>query len=104
MNKFGINLIPVRYNTIARTAEYYSEVISISDAQLQIANYLSGQFSKSSLKISLNYLSALIKSNKFSKLQVLVDSRIANFLIQLIADNDFAKLVLPIFVSLSQAF
>lgn len=81
MNKFSVNVAPVKYNTIARSSEYYSEVMSVSDSHLQIANYLNGSFSKSSVKIALNYVSSLIKSNKISKLQVLVDSRITNLLI-----------------------
>ncbi len=68
MNKFAVNVAPVRYNTIARSSEYYSEVMSVSDSHLQIANYLNGQSSKSSLKIALNYVSSLVKSNKVSKL------------------------------------
>lgn len=32
MNKFSMNQTPVKYNTIARTAQYYSEVMAISDA------------------------------------------------------------------------
>jgi hypothetical protein len=42
MNKFAVNVAPVRYNTIARSSEYYSEVMSVSDSHLQIANYLNG--------------------------------------------------------------
>lgn len=34
MNKFSVNVAPVKYNTIARSSEYYSEVMSISDSHL----------------------------------------------------------------------
>jgi hypothetical protein len=34
MNKFAVNITPIKYNTIARTSEYYSEVMSISDSHL----------------------------------------------------------------------
>ncbi|CAD8184042.1 unnamed protein product [Paramecium pentaurelia] len=104
MNKFAVNVAPVKYNTIARSSEYYSEVMSVSDSHLQIANYLNGSFSKSSVKIALNYVSSLIKSNKISKLQVLVDSRISNLLIQLVTDQEFRTVVLQMFAHITIAF
>lgn len=34
MNKFAVNVSPIKYNTIARSSEYYSEIMSVSDSHL----------------------------------------------------------------------
>ncbi|KAM3142068.1 hypothetical protein pb186bvf_005722 [Paramecium bursaria] len=104
MNTFALHQSPFKYNTIARTAEYYNEVISISDAQLQIANYLSGHHSKTSLKIALNYVGSLVKCNKLAKLQVLADTRITSMLVSLITENESRTMVVGMLHHISNSF
>ena len=89
-----------------RTTSYFDEVMSVSDAQLQISNYMRNSHSKSSLKIALNYLTSLIKSGKPSKMMLIVDSKIVTLMIPLILDPDtqIRTIVLQLFTRISVAF